>query len=75
MMKSTFLHFLYLCAATLTVLVNAKPTQQKSLVGVDVMSKQDKVTRHSDAIYDPMPKEDQLFKVEFLEIAKFLIIG
>ncbi|KAF7128414.1 hypothetical protein CNMCM5793_003144 [Aspergillus hiratsukae] len=68
-MKLTFLHFLYLYAATLAVLVNAKPTQQKSLLSVDVMSKQDKVAGHSDAIYDPVPKQDQLFKVEFLEVA------
>jgi hypothetical protein len=69
MMKSTFLHFLYLCAAALAVLANAKPAQQGSLVNVDVMDKQDKVFGHSDAIYDPVPKEDQLFSVEFLEVA------
>ncbi|KAF7169555.1 hypothetical protein CNMCM5623_002215 [Aspergillus felis] len=33
------------------------------------MFKQDKVYGHSDAIYDPVPKEDQLFSVEFLEVA------
>ncbi|KAF4224513.1 hypothetical protein CNMCM8980_007536 [Aspergillus fumigatiaffinis] len=69
MMKSTILHFLYLCAAALAVLANAKPAQQESLVNVDVMDKQDKVFGHSDAIYDPVPKEDQLFSVEFLEVA------
>jgi hypothetical protein len=28
------------------------------------MSEQDKVNGHSDAIYHPVPKEDQIFRVE-----------
>ncbi|RLM00577.1 hypothetical protein CFD26_108589 [Aspergillus turcosus] len=55
--------------------VNAKPAQQTSLVGVDVMFKQDKVPGHSDAIYDPVPKADQLLSVEFLEVAPTPILS
>jgi hypothetical protein len=71
----SFPYFLSLCTAALAVLVNAKPAQQKSLVGVDIMFKQDKVPGHSDALYDPVPKEDQLFSVEFLEVAPTPILS
>ena len=39
------------------------------------MAEQDKVRGHSDAIYGPVPKEDQLLDVEFLEIAPTPIIA
>jgi len=68
-MKSTFLHVLTLCAAALAITSHAKPSQQKPLVSVDIMTEQDKVRGHNDAIYGPVPKEDQLLDVEFLEIA------
>jgi hypothetical protein len=46
------------------------------LVGKDVMAQHDnKVPGHSDAIYDVVPKEDQVLKIEFLEIAPTPIIA
>jgi hypothetical protein len=39
------------------------------------MAEQDKVRGHNDAIYGPVPKEDQLLDVEFLEIAPTPIIA
>lgn len=75
MMKSAFLHFLTLCAAALAITSHTKPSQQKSLFGVDIMGEQDKVRGHSDAVYGPVPKEDQLFDIEFLEIAPMPIIA
>ncbi|KAF4610387.1 hypothetical protein G7Y89_g15732 [Cudoniella acicularis] len=75
MTKSTFLHFLTLCAAALAITRHAKPSEQKSLVSVDIMAEQDKVRGHNDAIYGPIPKEDQLLDVEFLEIAPTPIIA
>ena len=74
-MKSTFLHFLILCTAELAITSHAKPSQQKSLVSVDIMAKQDKVRGHNDAVYGPVPKEDQLLDIEFLEIAPTPIIA
>ncbi|KAN0111006.1 hypothetical protein V8E51_007393 [Hyaloscypha variabilis] len=74
-MKSTFLHFLTFCAATLAITSHAKPPQQKTLFNVDIMAEQDKVRGHSDAIYGPAPKEDQLLDVEFLEIAPTPILA
>ncbi|KAJ5174821.1 uncharacterized protein N7482_000698 [Penicillium canariense] len=71
--RSGILHSL--CAATLAVLRNTNPAQQQSLLGVEVMVKQDKVPGHNDAIYDTVPKEDQLLYVEFLEIAPTPIVA
>ncbi|KAF4228253.1 hypothetical protein CNMCM6805_002268 [Aspergillus fumigatiaffinis] len=42
---------------------------------MDIMLKQDKVPGHSDAIYDTVPKDDQLLKVEFLEVAPTPIVA
>ena len=42
---------------------------------MDIMAEQDKVRGHNDAIYGPVPKEDQLLDVEFLEIAPTPIIA
>ncbi|KAJ6029881.1 hypothetical protein N7460_010147 [Penicillium canescens] len=39
------------------------------------MVKEDKVFGHNDAIYDTVPKEDQLFSIEFLEIAPTPILA
>ena len=75
MMKSTFQHFLTLCAAGLAITSHVKSSQQKSLFSMDIMAEQDKVRGHSDAIYGPVPKEDQLLDVEFLEIAPTPIIA
>lgn len=39
------------------------------------MGQHENVPGHNDTIYDIMPKEDQIFKVEFLEIAPTPIIA
>lgn len=36
---------------------------------------QDKVPGHNDAIYDTVPKEDQILDIEFLEIAPTPIVA
>jgi hypothetical protein len=74
-MKSTSPHWLSLCVAALAGLSIANPVQQKPLVGEDIMVKQDKVRGHNDAIYDTVPKEDQILHIEFLEIAPTPIIA
>ncbi|GFF22311.1 hypothetical protein IFM61606_08382 [Aspergillus udagawae] len=74
-MKSTFPDFLSLCAAALTVHVDAKPAQQKSLISVDIMLKQDKVPGHNGAIYDTVPKENHLLEIKFLEVAPTPIVA
>lgn len=75
MMKLNIPYCLSLCVAALTALSIARPVQQKPLVGEDVMVKQDKVPGHNDAIYDTVPKEDQILDIEFLEIGPTLIIA
>jgi hypothetical protein len=46
------------------------------LFGEDNMAQQDnRVPGHNDAIYDTVPKDDQIFKIEFLEIAPTPIIA
>lgn len=75
MLKSTFRPFLLLCTTALAVLGNNQLAQQQSLVGVDIMVEQDKVRGHNDAVYDTVPKEDQLLHVQFLEIAPTPIIA
>ncbi|KAB8226950.1 uncharacterized protein BDW43DRAFT_304978 [Aspergillus alliaceus] len=74
-MKSNISHWLSLCVAALADLRIAKPVQQKPLIGVDVVVREDKVPGHNDAIYDTVPKEDQLLDVEFLEIAPTPIVA
>lgn len=69
MMMSTVLHLLPLFIAALAALSDAKPTQQKPLVGVDTMAQRDRVPGHSNALYGPVPKENQLLDIEFLEVA------
>ena len=39
------------------------------------MVQQDKVPGHNDAIYDIVPKEDQIMEIEFLEIAPTPILA
>lgn len=75
MLKSTFRQLLLLCTTAFAVLGNTQLVQQEPLVGVDIMVKQGKVLGHNEAIYDVVPKEDQLLRVEFLEIAPTPIIA
>ncbi|KAJ6073325.1 hypothetical protein N7467_011410 [Penicillium canescens] len=74
-MKSILPQFLSLCTAALAVLSKTNPAQQELLVREDVMVQQDKVPGHNDAIYDIVPKEDQILKIEFLEIAPTPILA
>jgi hypothetical protein len=74
-MKSILPQFLPLCTAALAVLVMTNPAQQELLVREDVMIQQDKVPGHNDAVYDIVPKEDQILKIEFLEIAPTPILA
>jgi hypothetical protein len=62
-MKTVLPRFLCLCTAALAVL--AKPITPEQ----DIMAHQDKVPGNNDARYDIVPKEDQIFKINFLEIA------
>lgn len=68
-MKSILPQFLSLYTAALTVL--SKPIQaQQHVLGEDIMAQQgNKVPGNNDAVYAVVPEEDQLFKVEFLEVA------
>jgi hypothetical protein len=74
-MKSILPQFLSLCTAAFAVLGRTNPAQQELLVGEDIMVQQDKVPGHNDAIYDIVPKEDQILKIEFLEIAPTPILA
>ncbi|KAL2807587.1 hypothetical protein BJX63DRAFT_440093 [Aspergillus granulosus] len=65
-MKSIFTQFLSPRTAALAVLGNIQP---------DIMVKQDKIPDHNDAIYNTVLKEDQVFNIEFLEIAPTPIIA
>jgi hypothetical protein len=60
-----------LCAAALVAaLGNTNPAQQELLVGADTMAQHDnKVPGYNDAVYDIVPKEDQLCGIEWLEIS------
>ncbi|KAJ5130655.1 uncharacterized protein N7515_006694 [Penicillium bovifimosum] len=73
-MKSILPQFLSLCAA-LAVLGKTNSAQQDLLVGEDGMVRKDRVSGHNDAVYDIVPKEDQIWKIEFLEIAPTPIIA
>ncbi|GAQ44046.1 hypothetical protein AtubIFM54640_001406 [Aspergillus tubingensis] len=75
-MKSILRQILFLCTATLAALAKTNPTKQESLVSEDIMAQQDNmVPGHNNAIYDTVPKDDQIFKVEFFEIAPTPIIA
>ncbi|PYH30439.1 uncharacterized protein BO87DRAFT_400472 [Aspergillus neoniger CBS 115656] len=75
-MKSIIRQILSFCTATLAALAKTNPTQQELLVSEDIMAQQDNmVPGHNNAIYDTVPKDDQIFKIEFLEIAPTPIIA
>ncbi|EAW20657.1 uncharacterized protein NFIA_030900 [Aspergillus fischeri NRRL 181] len=75
-MKSILPQIFSLCTAALAALAKTNPTQQELLVGVDIMAQQDnKVRGHNNAIYDTVPKDDQIFRIQFLEIAPTPIIA
>ncbi|KAL3430407.1 hypothetical protein BDV09DRAFT_199680 [Aspergillus tetrazonus] len=68
-MKSTLPQFLSLCTAALTVFGKLIQGQQQVLVGEDIMAQQgSKVPGNNNAVYAVVLEEDQLFKVEFLEV-------
>ncbi|KAL3447268.1 hypothetical protein BJX65DRAFT_308326 [Aspergillus insuetus] len=71
-MKSILRLILPLCTAALAAaLAKTNPAQQDLLVGEDnIITEQDnRVPGHNDASYDIVPKEDQLYRIEGLEIA------
>jgi hypothetical protein len=72
-MKSILRLILPLCTTALGVAALAKtnPAQQELLVDDDnIIAKQGtRVPGHNDAFYDVVPKEDQLYRIEGLEIA------
>ncbi|KAE8366903.1 hypothetical protein BDV27DRAFT_84703 [Aspergillus caelatus] len=75
-MKSILPQILSLCTAAFAALAKTNPTQQELLVGEDIMAQQDnRVPGHNDASYDVVPKDDQIFKIEFVEIAPTPIIA
>ncbi|KAL5357128.1 hypothetical protein BJX96DRAFT_143938 [Aspergillus floccosus] len=73
----SILQTLSLCTAALaSLLPKTNPTQQELLASEDIMAQQDnKVPGHNNSIYDIVPKDDQIFKIEFLEIAPTPIIA
>lgn len=58
----------------LTFSSKAHPTQQELLISDDLMA-DERVPGDNDAIYDAVPKNDQIFKIEFLEIAPTPIVA
>lgn len=74
-MKTILLQLLPLCTAAVAVSGKTNPAQQRLLVGEDVMVRQTKVSGHIDAVYDIVPKEDQLYSIESLEIAPTPILA
>ncbi|KAL6232378.1 hypothetical protein BDW75DRAFT_217861 [Aspergillus navahoensis] len=74
-MKAILLQFLPLCTVSVAVFGKTNPAQQQLLVGEDVMVQQTKVSGHNDAVYDIVPKEDQLYSIESLEIAPTPILA
>ncbi|RAH68025.1 uncharacterized protein BO66DRAFT_421893 [Aspergillus aculeatinus CBS 121060] len=67
-MKPILPQILSLCTAVLTFSSKAHPTQQELLTSDDLMA-DERVPGDNDAIYDAVPKNDQIFEIEFLEIA------
>jgi hypothetical protein len=74
-MKSIFVQSLTFCIIptvfTLALSLNATRLQ-KPLAQVDTMANEEsalKVPGHNNATYGPIPKDSQLFEIEFLEIA------
>lgn len=73
-MKPIFPQVLAICVESLVV---AQGVHQEPLLSNKIMSqlKVDKVPGHNNAVYGPVPKEDQLFDVGFLEIAPTPIVS
>lgn len=79
-MKAIVAHVLVLCTAILT---KASPVQSSNLQVLlagsngNIMASaiNDKVPGHSDATYSVVPKEKQILKVEFLDIAPTPILA
>ena len=67
-MKSFHLLFLALCVTVVATTSYTKASQQESFLS-DIMANQDKVPGHNNAIYGPVPRDDQILDIEFLEIA------
>ncbi|PYI28476.1 hypothetical protein BP00DRAFT_438396 [Aspergillus indologenus CBS 114.80] len=67
-MKSLLPPILSLCTAVFVLSFKPEPTQQKLLISEDLMA-DDRVSGHNNAVYDAVPKNEQIFKIEFLEIA------
>jgi hypothetical protein len=68
-MKSILPQFLSLSTAAIAVLGKTNLAQQELLVGENVMVQQTKVFGHNDTVYDIVPEKDQLYNIQFLEIA------
>jgi hypothetical protein len=69
-MKASLLQLLPLCTAVLAALGETNPAQQASLVDEDMMAKiGNRVPGYNKAVYDIVPKEDQIYQIEFLEIS------
>jgi hypothetical protein len=75
-MKSILWPILPFCTTALVVLAKTNPAQQELLVSEDMMAQHDnRIPGHNDAIYDVVPKEEQVLKIQFLEIAPTPIIA
>ncbi|KAL4874380.1 hypothetical protein BJY04DRAFT_226127 [Aspergillus karnatakaensis] len=77
-MRLIFPHLLAVCTvATLTMLATTEPTQQPMRASEDTIAREDSfpVPGHNNAFYDAVPKEEQVFEIEFLEIAPTPIIA
>lgn len=71
-MRSFLLPILTLCASLASPASSSPITEQQPLARVEGMAEREgpiKVPGHNSATYGPVPKGDQLFQVEFLEIA------
>ncbi|KAL4909360.1 hypothetical protein BDW74DRAFT_146434 [Aspergillus multicolor] len=73
-MKPLLPELLSLCTAALAVHATSASAQQSPLVDKNNIAKQDKpvpvpVPGHNDAIYDTIPKEEQLYSIEWFEMA------
>ncbi|PVH76823.1 hypothetical protein DL98DRAFT_496291 [Cadophora sp. DSE1049] len=73
-LESLLRHPLLVCTALLAITVHANP-QQISLYTTDPMVEIEKVPGHNNATYGPVPKNEQLLSVEFLEIAPTPIVA
>ncbi|KAL3456518.1 hypothetical protein BJX64DRAFT_270510 [Aspergillus heterothallicus] len=75
-MRSILPQILPFCTTALAALARTNPAQQELPISKDIMAKQDNsVPSHNNDIYDIVPKEDQIFKIEFLQVAPTPIIA